>query len=122
MAQLLVKARQEEGATGPGAYLRGHVVRVYPDGWEMGAQMGLPKFYVLEVPDDVVEDHPELAREELAGEELVRRRAWMLDVDALPPGIIVALGQTGRAQLTRGVLNAAVKRETRPLVGGSRGE
>ena len=114
MAQLLIKAQQT--ASGPGSYLRGHVVGVFPDSHVFGAREGLPRFLVLEVPDDVHDDHPELSEPENdAGDPsvMVRRRKWQVDIDDLPPGILVALEASGRTNIARGVLNGIVKADSR---------
>lgn len=111
MPKALIKAVKT--GQGSGAYLRGHVVGVFPDEHVFGAEEGLPNFYVAEVPQGFVDDQPELAIEELDGEELVRRRKWQFDVDSLPPGILQALESGGLASIPRGVANEAVKREER---------
>lgn len=119
MAQLLVKTQQT--GDGPGAYLRGHVVAVRPDSHVWGSLEGPPRFYILQVPDEALADHPELTLEEFdSGEEVLRRRKWTIDVDSFPPGILVALEQAGLAEVPRGVLNAAVQRETRLSLRGAR--
>ena len=114
MAQLLIKAQQT--ASGPGSYLRGHVVGVFPDSHVFGAREGLPRFLVLEVPDSVMDDHPALSEPENdAGDPsvMVRRRRWQVDIDDLPPGILVALEASGRTNIARGVLNGIVKADAR---------
>lgn len=122
MAKLLIKSQQT--GSGPGAYLRGHVVGVYPDSHVFGAREGLPRFFVAEVSDTVLDDHPGLLQDEAVGGETVRRREWMVDVDSLPPGILTALEQNGLAAIPSGVLNAAVKIDERvpnAMAGGRRG-
>ncbi len=111
MAELLVKA--EQTGAGPGAYLPGHIKDIQPNGFVWGAKEGPPQFYLLQVPDEFVEENEELTIAEVDGSgELLARRRWTLDLGALPPGIQQAM-QTGKVNLPLAVIEAVLKLEDR---------
>jgi hypothetical protein len=106
MPYLVLKAQQT--GSGSHAYMRGHCVAVLPDGHVFGAREGLPRFLILQVPQAFVDANPNVT-----AEDTNRRRGLRLDVDALPPGILVALEASGNANVGLGVVNAILKAEDR---------
>jgi len=109
--KLLIKAQQT--GVGRGAWKRGHVVGVFPDGHVFGRRESLPRFVIVTVPRSFVVTNPELIQEEWSGEELVHRRKWRIDVDSLSPTKRTELEVSGETTLNRSESDSVLGRETR---------
>ena len=104
MARLLIVA-QSATHTDPtkdrtGCYKRGDPVIAMPDGHVFGNGQQWPKFAIIDLPGV---DHVKLnqyIQEEMVAGQITRRRAFRVDVAALPAGVRATLNATGAVSTT----------------------
>lgn len=78
-----------------GAYKRGMVVVVKPDGWSWGTEERLPKFVVIKIPGIAVSKAEKYIAQQFSAGEVYRRRLWQVRWADLPAAARTKLA-TGR--------------------------
>jgi len=116
MAEILVKAvdhtHPDPQKDQQGAYKRGMAVVVMNDGHAWGREEGLPKFWIIKIPDiskATVEKYiqPDTDDSDPENPVIRRRRLWKLVWEELPQGAKDKLASTGTLTIKAGSYDGA---------------
>jgi hypothetical protein len=109
MAELLIRAANNNTTHAnaeiefSGAYKRGDIVVVKPDGWQWGSAEGLPIFVKVKIPGLAVNTAESWIVRQVSGADptiTVKRRLWGVKVESIPIGIRNELLANGEVTVT----------------------
>lgn len=116
MAELLIKATDHTHPNATtdrlGAYKRGDVVTVKPDGHRWGDDEGLPHFYRITVSSEAVARYRRYEEDEFSGSTILTKRWRYFDIDGLSAAQQATLASTGRLSLRRAQADGHFRRKT----------